>query len=76
MLRVFLLFSGVISIVGTIVAVLGRRIDLVPPNTILIGLVCLAVADLLRRQELVEKHLNLIDEEEKQVVANRKHPLA
>lgn len=76
MLRSFLLLSGVVSIIGTIGAAMSGRIDVVPPNTILIGLLCFAVADMIRRVELLEKHLNIVDsDEEKEIRPNYAHPL-
>jgi hypothetical protein len=74
-LRMILVISGILSLVGTIAAILLKRIDIVPPNTILIGLICLAVADVMRRVERIEKHLNLLDEDEKEIEPNYAHPL-
>lgn len=64
MLRRFLILMGVINIVGPIVLVLIGRMDSVQPGIGLIGILCLALAEVIRRVERIEKYIALRDSNE------------
>lgn len=59
MLRNLMLFLGVINMFGPILLLIMGRIDSLQPGTGLMGLICLVIAEILRRQEKIERYLYL-----------------
>ena len=59
MLRNLMLFLGVINVVGPILLVVMGRTELTHPGTGLMGIICLVIAEVLRRQEKIERYLYL-----------------
>lgn len=68
----FLVFLGIVQIGRAFAIYYADRLTALPADTAVIGFLCLALAEVIRRQNRAEG----MGDEEKEVVPNRPHPLA